>query len=62
MRREFRPSRLANRQNPEVWIAQGGCDIVQLAAARVAEALRGSPEPRCDKHVAEELELLVNKQ
>jgi trimethylamine---corrinoid protein Co-methyltransferase len=62
MRREFRPSRLANRQNPEVWIAQGGRDIVQLAAARVAEVLSGAPELRCDKHVAEELELVVNKR
>jgi trimethylamine---corrinoid protein Co-methyltransferase len=61
MRREFRPSRLGNRQNPEVWIALGGRDIVQLAAERVTEVLRSAPEPRCGTQVARELESIVNK-
>jgi trimethylamine--corrinoid protein Co-methyltransferase len=59
MRREFRRSKLANRQNPEVWMRQGGRDIVDAAAERVQGILKAAAEPVLEARAVAELEKIV---
>jgi trimethylamine--corrinoid protein Co-methyltransferase len=39
LRSEFRRSQLADRQNPEVWLREGGRDAAEAAAERVRSIL-----------------------
>lgn len=59
LRREFRPSKLATRLNPEAWMEAGAKDSAELAAEGVKVILRGAPEPRLEPRVMSELSRIV---
>jgi len=59
LRREFRHSKIASRLSSGVWVEQGGCDAVDVAANKVKTILKGSPESPLAPEILAELRRIV---
>jgi trimethylamine--corrinoid protein Co-methyltransferase len=55
MRHEFRRSKLANRLNSDVWVQQGGRDVLALAVERVSGILKSASESSLEPQLVAEL-------
>jgi trimethylamine---corrinoid protein Co-methyltransferase len=61
MRTELRYSKLVSRMNPEMWLQDGGLDMLDRAAARVKAILAQPISPIHSDHVLAELDRIVKR-